>query len=60
MQIQLIKRYDNVRFIACSKGLQRLREQGHDVRLIEGVSANEPAADHLIQRLTEGWTLVKI
>jgi len=57
---QLIKRYDNVRFIACSKGLQRLREQGQDVRLIDGVYSDEPAADHLIQRLTEGWTLIKI
>ena len=57
---QLIRQYDNVRFIACSKGLQRLREQGQDVHLIEGVYADEPAADHLIQRLTEGWTLIKI
>jgi intracellular sulfur oxidation DsrE/DsrF family protein len=57
---QLIDNYDNVRFIACSKGLQRLREQGQDVHLIKGVTADEPAADHLIQRLTEGWTLIKI
>lgn len=56
----MIARYDNVRFIACSKGLNRLRQQGHDVELIQGVSSDEPAADHLIQRLTEGWTLIKI
>jgi len=57
---RLIRQYKNVRFIACSKGLERLREQGKDVHLIAGVYADEPAADHLIQRLTEGWTLIKI
>ena len=56
----MIAHYDNVRFIACSKGLNRLRQQGKDVELIQGVSSEEPAANHLIQRLTEGWTLIKI
>jgi len=57
---RLISKYRNVRFIACSKGLQRLREQGRDVSVIDGVYTDESAADHLIQRLTEGWTLVRI
>ena len=57
---QLINRYHNVHFIACSKGLERLRQMGEDVSVIEGVFKDEPAADHLIQRLTEGWTLIRI
>lgn len=57
---RLIATYDNVRFIACSKGLQRLRESGMDPMVIPGVDAHEPAADHLIQRLTEGWTYIRI
>ena len=57
---QMISTYDNVRFIACSKGLDRLKRQGLDTRLIEGVSADEPAADHLIRRLTERWTYIQI
>ena len=56
----MISAYDNVRFIACSKGLQRLRASGLDPIVIQGVDAHEPAADHLIQRLTEGWTYIKI
>lgn len=56
----MIAHYDNVRFIACSKGLNRLRQQGKNVELIQGVSSDEPAADHLIQRLTEGWILIQI
>jgi len=57
---RLIARYDNVHFIACSKGLKRLRAQGKDAHLIKGVQADEPAADHLIRRLTEGWTLIRL
>jgi intracellular sulfur oxidation DsrE/DsrF family protein len=57
---QLIRRYHNVQFIACSKGLERLRQLGEDVSVIDGVYTDEPAADHLIQRLTEGWTLIRI
>lgn len=57
---RMIADYDNVRFIACSKGLGKLREIGLDPIVIEGVDAHEPAADHLIHRLTEGWTYIKI
>lgn len=57
---RLIAHYDNVRFIACSRGLGRLRELGLDTTVIEGVDAHAPAADHLIERLTEGWTYIRI
>ena len=57
---RMIARYDNVRFIACSKGLKRLRASGLDPIVIKGVDAQGPAADRLIQRLTEGWTYIKI
>jgi len=56
----MISDYENVRFIACSKGLERLQNQGEDVSLIPGVLSDGPAADHLIQRLTEGWDLIRI
>lgn len=56
----LIAQYDNVRFIACSRGLRKLRERGLSTAVIEGVDAHEPAADHLIERLTEGWTYIRI
>jgi intracellular sulfur oxidation DsrE/DsrF family protein len=57
---RMIATFNNVRFIACSKGLQRLRASGLDPIVIKGVDAHEPAADHLIQRLTEGWTYINI
>ena len=55
----MISRYDNVSFIACSKA-STLQKQGKDVNLIPGVLSEGPAAEHLIQRLTEGWTLIRI
>jgi len=57
---KMISQYHNVHFIACSKGLERLRKLGQDSSVIDGVYNDEPAADHLIQRLTEGWTLIRI
>ncbi|MDT8388437.1 MAG: hypothetical protein RQ736_13065 [Thiogranum sp.] len=57
---RLISHYPNVRFIACARGLERLRKSGQDVSVVDGVYTGEAAADHLIQRLTEGWTLVTI
>lgn len=57
---RLISHYPNVRFIACARGLERLQKAGQDVAVVDGVYTGEVAADHLIQRLTEGWTLVRI
>ncbi len=57
---RLIAHYDNVRFIACSRGLGKLRELGLDTTVINGVDSHAPAADHLIERLTEGWTYIRI
>jgi len=55
VQVEVIANGD-----ACSKGLQRLRASGLDPIVISGVDAHEPAADHLIQRLTDGWTYIRI
>ena len=56
----MISEHHNVRFIACSRGLGKLRKLGLDATVIDGVDAHEPAADHLIERLTEGWTYIRI
>lgn len=57
---RIIEQYDNVRFIACARGLDRLRSHGLDATVINGVDSSAPAADHLIERLTEGWTYIRI
>ena len=56
----MISSYSNVRFFACANGLKRLQLEGNDVTLISGVDAEEPAADHMVRRLYEGWTYIRI
>jgi len=56
----MIGKYENVRFIACSRGLERLRREGRETALIPGVQSDGAAADHLILRLQEGWTYIGI
>jgi len=56
----LIAQYGDVRFIACARGLDKLRSLGLDATVIDGVDTHAPAADHLIERLTEGWTYIRI
>lgn len=56
----MMEKYENVRFIACSNGLKRLRERGIEPVLIQGVTSHTTAGDHLIQRLQEGWTYIRI
>ena len=57
---ELIEKYDNVRFFACLNGLKRLRAKGVEPTLIRGVSSDLPGADHLIDRLHQGWTYIRI
>ncbi len=56
----IISSHENVRFIACSRGLNKLRARGMDASVIQGIEAHGPAADHLIERLTEGWAYIRI
>ena len=56
----MMGKYENVRFIACSNGLKRLRERGIQPVLIQGVASHTTAGEHLIQRLQEGWTYIRI
>lgn len=55
----MIAGYNNVRFVACSLGLKKLQDSGLDLTLIEGIRADQSAAGHLIQRLTEGSNYIK-
>lgn len=57
---KMMESHTNVRFFACSNGLKRLRAEGIEPALIRGVSSDIPGADHLIQRLNQGWTYIRI
>lgn len=51
---------NNVSFIACSNGLQRLRDQGIEPRLIADTKTGVTAVEQIVKRLQEGWVYVKV
>lgn len=57
---KLQQQYTNLQFIACKNTIQRLKSKGHSVEMINGVKADKPALDTIINRMDKGWTYVKI
>lgn len=57
---QISEQYPNVKFIACSNAIERLREQGIEPRLIGAVHQGTTALDQVVKRMNEGWTYIKI
>jgi intracellular sulfur oxidation DsrE/DsrF family protein len=56
----MMDKYPTLAFVACANTLRRLKEQGVEVPLIERAHARETALDHIVERLREGWTYIKI
>jgi intracellular sulfur oxidation DsrE/DsrF family protein len=56
----MMSMYDNLVFAACANTIQRMKEQGVDVPLIDRTHASETAVDHVVDRLREGWTYAKL
>lgn len=57
---QLSTHYVNLRLIACSNAIARLRERGESTTLIPEAHVGPTAIDHIITRLQQGWTYKKI
>ncbi|KHF25619.1 zf-HC2 domain-containing protein [Solemya velum gill symbiont] len=57
---QMMDKYDNLMFLACANTISRLTEKGEEVELIDRTHAGETAIDHVVNRLSSGWTYVKI
>ncbi|MCB1995684.1 MAG: hypothetical protein H6933_05990 [Burkholderiaceae bacterium] len=49
-----------LRFVACGQTVDRLRDQGDDVRLLPGTVVASSALDHIVQRLQQGWTYLRV
>jgi len=52
--------YPNIRFIACSNAIERLREKGIEPNLINTVHQGPTALDQVVMRMNEGWSYIKI
>ena len=58
-EISVLQAHDVV-FYACSKTIERLEDQGVDVRLVPHTIAKYTALDRVVTRMQEGWTYEKI
>jgi intracellular sulfur oxidation DsrE/DsrF family protein len=56
----MMDKYDNLAFVACANTIKKLEEQGVEVLLIDRTYARETAIDHVVDRLQDGWTYIKI
>lgn len=57
---ELQNQYSNLQFIACKNTIRRLKQAGQTVQMINGVKADQPALDTIINRMDQGWTYIKI
>lgn len=58
--LSLQQQYDNLQFIACKNTLRRLRKNGNNIQMVDGVKQDRPALDTIVNRMNDGWTYVKI
>lgn len=56
----MMDKYQNLTFVACANSIERLKEQGVEVLLIDRTHARATAIDHIVERLQDGWTYIKI
>lgn len=56
----LLARYPNLTIVACANAIKRFEEQGTNVLLFSEVKTDETAIDHIVQRLQQGWTYIKL
>ena len=59
--LELQERYKNLTFLACRNTLDLLKAK-HDVPapLLPGVLTGEPALEHVMKRLEQGWVYIKV
>ncbi|RMG55459.1 MAG: hypothetical protein D6717_07960 [Gammaproteobacteria bacterium] len=57
---EIMRKYDNIDFIACANAIRRLERQGVHVQLIDRTHPAPSAVEHIVERLREGWTYIKV
>ncbi len=58
--IKMMQQHNNIEFIACQNTIQRLKDNGIDVQLINGVEVHGPVINEIVNHLQDGWTYIKI
>lgn len=58
--MDMMNRYQNVKFIACNNAIDRLRLQGIEPRLIPHTQTGVTAVEQIVKRLQQGWVYIKV
>jgi intracellular sulfur oxidation DsrE/DsrF family protein len=58
--IEMLSKYDNVHFIACTNAIRALHRKGIKPEFLEGTYTEEPAMDYIIGRVQAGWTYTRV
>lgn len=59
--VEMLAKYDNVHFIGCANAISMLRKKGIEPAIIQGVSTDSTAFDHIVNRLQSGnWKYIKV
>lgn len=56
----MMSRYGHLRLVACQSTLKKLEAAGLHVILIDDTEVASSAVEHIVKRLQQGWTYVKI
>ncbi|MCW9046980.1 MAG: hypothetical protein OQK46_02785 [Gammaproteobacteria bacterium] len=56
----LSNEYPNIKFIACSNAVERLRKEGIEPEMINSVHHGVTAIEQVVKRVHEGWSYIKI
>lgn len=56
----LAARYETLAFVACGNAIARYRSAGLDVTLVPEARVERTAVEHIVDRVREGWTYLKI
>jgi len=56
----LMDRYPNLQFVACNITIGKQRRLGQEPHLIQGIQVAPSAAEHILRRLEQGWSYVRV
>lgn len=57
---RMMAEYEQLRFVACRSTIEKLEKAGFRVVLIEHTEVSTSAVEHIVDRLQQGWTYLKV
>lgn len=57
---RVMAKYPNIHFVACNVTIDNRRWLGEDPVLIQGIEVAPSAAEHILRRMEEGWSYLRV